>query len=126
MQSWGAFLPTFSGENQQDPIAWLRDYNAASEANGWNNVQKLQVVPAYLRPTAAECFNGNVNNFEDRFLRRFLTVAMIEAWTIELEQRVQGSDETVEHCVSVLQKLFTRVEGYNEAQKTQKFISGLT
>ncbi|PKY12666.1 hypothetical protein RhiirB3_510313 [Rhizophagus irregularis] len=28
-QSWGAFLPTFSGENQQDPVAWLRDYNAA-------------------------------------------------------------------------------------------------
>jgi hypothetical protein len=70
--------------------------------------------------------NENVNNFEDRFLRWFWTAAMIEAWTIELEQRVQGSDETVEHYVSVLQKLFTRVGGYNEAQKTRKFISGLT
>ncbi|PKY46822.1 hypothetical protein RhiirA4_461804 [Rhizophagus irregularis] len=46
--------------------------------------------------------------------------------TIELKQRVQGSDETVEQYVSVLQKLFTRVRRYNKAQKTQKFISGLT
>ncbi|PKY53843.1 hypothetical protein RhiirA4_332717, partial [Rhizophagus irregularis] len=38
----------------------------------------------------------------------------------------QGPDETVEHYVSVLQKLFTRVGGYNEAQKTWKFISELT
>ncbi|CAB4466553.1 unnamed protein product [Rhizophagus irregularis] len=143
-QSWGAFLQTFSGENQQDPVAWLRDYNAAAEANGWNNVRKLQVVPAYLRSTAAEWYqslrqdnpgfittwvaglNGNANNFEDRFLRRFRTAAMIEAWTIELEQRVQGPNETVEQYVTVLQKLFTRVEGYNEAQRTRKFISGLT
>ncbi|PKK66787.1 hypothetical protein RhiirC2_784341 [Rhizophagus irregularis] len=50
------------GENQQDPIAWLRDYNAASEANGWNNVQKLQVVPAYLRPTAAEWYQSLKQN----------------------------------------------------------------
>lgn len=140
-QSWGAFLPTFSGEDQQDPITWLRDYNAAAGANGWNDVRKLQVVPAYLRSTAAEWYqslnpglittwtagiNGNVNNFEDRFLRRFRTAAMIEAWTIKLEQRVQGPNEKVEQYVSDLQKLFTRVGGYNEGQKTRKFISGLT
>ncbi|CAB4402209.1 unnamed protein product [Rhizophagus irregularis] len=57
-QSWGAFLPTFSGENQQDSVTWLRDYNAASVANGWNNVQKLKVVPAYLRSTAAEWYQS--------------------------------------------------------------------
>jgi hypothetical protein len=51
---------------------------------------------------------------------------MIEAWTIELEQRVQGPNETVEQYVTVLQKLFTRVGGYGEAQKTRKFISELT
>ncbi|RGB31058.1 hypothetical protein C1646_764521, partial [Rhizophagus diaphanus] len=112
-QNWGAFLPTFSGENQQDPVAWLRDYNAAAEANGWND----QDNPGFITTWVAG-YNGNVNNFEDRFLRRFRTAAMIEAWTIELEQRVQGSDETVEHYVSVLQKLFTRVGGYNEGQKT--------
>ena len=51
---------------------------------------------------------------------------MIEAWTIELEQRVQGPDETIEHYVSALQRLFTRVGGYDEVRKTRKFISGLT
>ncbi|CAB5386613.1 unnamed protein product [Rhizophagus irregularis] len=76
-QSWGAFLPTFSGEDHQDPIAWLRDYNAATEANGWNDVWKLQVVPVYLWSTAAEWYQSS------------------------------------------------KVGGYNEAQKTQKFISGL-
>ncbi|CAB4398831.1 unnamed protein product [Rhizophagus irregularis] len=79
-------VPQNNGGNQNnninnDPVAWLRDYNAAAEANGWNNVQKLQVVPAYLRSTAAEWYqslrqdnpgfittwvaglNGNANNF---------------------------------------------------------------
>src|SRR6266496_6390362 len=51
---------------------------------------------------------------------------MIESWTIELEQRIQGSDESVERYVSALQKLFTRVGGYDEIRKTRKFISGLT
>ncbi|CAB5182257.1 hypothetical protein RhiirA5_417163 [Rhizophagus irregularis] len=84
-QSWGAFLPTFSGENQQDPVAWLRDYNAVSEANGWNNVQKLQVLPAYLRSTAAEWYQslkqdnpGFVTTLGCKVLMEMLTILRID------------------------------------------------
>ncbi|PKY51445.1 hypothetical protein RhiirA4_468494 [Rhizophagus irregularis] len=118
---WPSLLPVYptifkstkpaesaNGENQQDSVTWLRDYNAASVANGWNNVQKLKVVPAYLRSTAAEWYQSLKQD----------NLGFVTTWVAE--QRVQGSDETVEHYVSVLQKLFTRVEGYNKAQKTQK------
>jgi hypothetical protein len=42
-----AQVPTFYGGNQ-DPIAWLNEFNLASAANEWNNARKLQIVPAYL------------------------------------------------------------------------------
>jgi hypothetical protein len=59
-----AQIPTFQGGNQ-DPVAWLRDFNLASEANGWNAVRKLQVVPAYLKGSVATWYQiaNNANNF---------------------------------------------------------------
>ena len=43
-----AQIPTFYGGNQ-DPIAWLNEFNLACAANGWNNARKIQIVPAYLK-----------------------------------------------------------------------------
>ncbi|PKC02897.1 hypothetical protein RhiirA5_452867, partial [Rhizophagus irregularis] len=56
-----AQVPTFYGGNQ-DPIAWLNEFNLACAANGWNNVRKLQVVPAYLKGAAAVWYQTVVGN----------------------------------------------------------------
>ncbi|RGB27034.1 hypothetical protein C1646_769632 [Rhizophagus diaphanus] len=46
----------------QDPIAWLNKFNLACAANGWNNAQKLQVIPAYLKGAAAVWYQTVVGN----------------------------------------------------------------
>ncbi|CAB4492435.1 unnamed protein product [Rhizophagus irregularis] len=84
-----AQVPTFNGGNQ-DPITWLNEFNATATANRWNDAQKLQVVPAYLKGPAAVWYQAavlapinawaaaaNVNNFEHAFLTRFRTAAML-------------------------------------------------
>ena len=62
--SQAAQLPSFHGGNQ-DPVAWLRDFNIASNANGWNAARKLQVVPAYLKGSVATWYQitHNAANF---------------------------------------------------------------
>ncbi|PKC00583.1 hypothetical protein RhiirA5_427964 [Rhizophagus irregularis] len=52
--------PTIS--KSTEPAESAEDYNAATEANGWNDVWKLQVVPAYLRFTAADCNSNRSSN----------------------------------------------------------------
>ncbi|CAG8777458.1 4648_t:CDS:1, partial [Rhizophagus irregularis] len=52
---------TFYGRNQ-DTITWLNEFNNACAANGWNAARKLQVMPAYLKGTAAVWWQTVVNN----------------------------------------------------------------
>ena len=47
-----AELPSFYGGNQ-DPVAWIEDFTRAYNANGINDVRKLEVVSAYLRSSAS-------------------------------------------------------------------------
>jgi hypothetical protein len=81
-----AQIPAFQGENQ-DPVAWLRDFNLASNANGWNAARKLQVVPAYLKGSVATWYQitnnavnftawdgaNNATDFSFTFLQRYRT-----------------------------------------------------
>ncbi|PKY59155.1 hypothetical protein RhiirA4_481664, partial [Rhizophagus irregularis] len=76
-----AQILTFYGGNQ-DPIAWLNEFNLSCAANGWNNARKLQIVPAYLKGMAAVWYQtvagnpinvwdgaANNNTFEHVFIR---------------------------------------------------------
>jgi hypothetical protein len=136
-----ATIPTFYG-GDQDPIAWLNEFNLACAANGWNEERKLQIAPSYLKSDAAVWHqslapaaianwnNGgnadNVNNFEDQFLQQFWTDVVIDTWITKLEQRVQKPDESVNQYASDIQKLFQRVgKNYTDFYKTRKFVSGL-
>ncbi|EXX66326.1 hypothetical protein RirG_124890 [Rhizophagus irregularis DAOM 197198w] len=87
-------VPTFYGRNQ-DPITWLNEFNNACAANGWNAARKLQVVPAYLKGTAAVWWQTVVNNpinawggvannntFEHVFKQQFRTPALVEMYNI--------------------------------------------
>ncbi|CAB5391489.1 unnamed protein product [Rhizophagus irregularis] len=136
-----AQVPTFYGGNQ-DPIAWLNEFNLACAANGWNNVRKLQVVPAYLKGAAAVWYQtvvgnpinawdgaANNNTFEHVFKQRFRTPALVELWSTELDQRQQQPGESVDQYASSVQELYQRINdgafAYPDNIQARKFISGL-
>ncbi|PKY32349.1 hypothetical protein RhiirB3_450473 [Rhizophagus irregularis] len=85
-----AQILTFYGGNQ-DPIAWLNEFNLSCVANGWNNARKLQIVLAYLKGAAAVWYQtvagnpinawdgaANNNTFEHVFKQHFRTPALVE------------------------------------------------
>ncbi|GES72728.1 1-phosphatidylinositol 3-phosphate 5-kinase-like [Rhizophagus clarus] len=142
-----AELPYFYGGNQ-DPIAWLKDFTRACNANGIANNQKLEVVPAYLKSAASTWWNanqalpnndpnkvtawtGNNNNtdFIQNFPTAFRTQTLVKIWTTELEQRRQQPGEDVNTYAAALQELYRRVETnafvHPEAIKACKFVNGL-
>ena len=86
-------LPTFSGN--EDPVAWLDEFNRAANANNMSDTRKLQIVSAYLRGIAANWYQqaiqvnnnwpadwtGNNNNaFSYVFLTQFKTSTQIISW----------------------------------------------
>ncbi len=137
-----AQIPAFHGGNQ-DPVAWLRDFNLASNANGWGAARKLQVVPAYLKGSVATWYQitnnatnfvawdgaNNATDFSHTFLNRYRTAAMIEMWETELDQRQQQSSESVDEYASAIQDLYQRVNTaafqYPDNVQARKFVSGL-
>ncbi|GET53772.1 hypothetical protein GLOIN_2v1869520 [Rhizophagus irregularis DAOM 181602=DAOM 197198] len=144
MLNWevqAAPVPTFYGGNQ-DPITWLNEFNNACAANGWNAARKLQVVPAYLKGTAAVWWQTVVNNtinawggaannntFEHVFKQQFRTPALVEMWSTELDQRQQQPSETVDQYASAIRELYQRINtpvfAYPDNVQARKFVSGL-
>jgi hypothetical protein len=119
--TYAAQVPTFYGGNQ-DPIAWLNEFNLASAANGWNNARKLQIIPAYLKGAAAVWYQTvvgnpitawagamNNNTFEYVFKQRFHTPALVELWSTELDQWQQQPGESVDQYASAIQELYQRI-----------------
>jgi hypothetical protein len=136
-----AQIPSFYGGNQ-DPIAWLNEFNLACTANGWNAARKVQVVPAYLKGAAATWYQtvignpinawnaaANNNNFEHVFRQRFRTPALVELWSTELDQRQQQPGESVDQYASAIQELYQRINdhvfAYPDAIQARKFVTGL-
>jgi hypothetical protein len=54
-------IAPFHGEND-DPISWIEDFEAAANANGWTSARRLQVVPAYLKGAAAQWLQQRKSN----------------------------------------------------------------
>jgi polyhydroxyalkanoate synthesis regulator phasin len=134
-------IPSFY-EGNQDPITWLNEFNNARAVNGRNAARKLQIVPAYLKGTAAVWWQTVVNNpinawdgaannntFEHVFRQQFRTPALIEMWSTELDQRQQQPNETVDQYASAIQELYQRINtpvfAYPDNVQARKFVSGL-
>jgi hypothetical protein len=81
-----AKVDTFSGNNSEDPIEWLKNFNRAAATNRWTTeVRKLAVAGGFLKGIAAEWYDTNLgtmanhwntgannnNNFEKMFKARF-------------------------------------------------------
>ncbi|CAB4389358.1 unnamed protein product [Rhizophagus irregularis] len=136
-----AQVPMFYGGNQ-DPIAWLNEFNLACAANGWNNARKLQIVPAYLKGAAAVWYQtvignpinawdgaANNNTFEHVFKQRFRMPTLVELWSTELDQCQQQPGESVDQYASSVQELYQRINdgafAYPDNIQAWKFIAGL-
>jgi hypothetical protein len=143
-----ADLPYFYAGNQ-DPLAWIEEFEKACNANGISNDRKIQVVPAYLKGAAATWWttnqalaqnhanrigvwtdaNNNNTNFVVNFPEAFRTQTLIEIWTTELERRRQQPGESIDTYAAALLELYRRVEHggfqYPEGIKARRFVNGL-
>ncbi|PKK59695.1 hypothetical protein RhiirC2_820358 [Rhizophagus irregularis] len=105
-------------------------------ANRWNDAQKLQVVPAYLKGPAAIWYQAavlapinawaaaaNTNNFQHAFLTRFWTAAMVEMWATE-DQTLADAIGRAKGCELTLRS--GKMKLLNYAGQTTSEITELT
>ena len=149
LQKLGARRPTlhikpFRGYSQ-DPGSWIRDYEQAAHAVGWDTDTMLDAVPAYLRDAAHHWFLGLADGqiarwaptdghpernraFKTALMDEFRTPMQERAWQTELDQRTQRKDETVEQYAAAVRSLMRKVDPQNnvpEGIRIQWFLRGL-
>ncbi|KAG9306204.1 hypothetical protein G9A89_016108 [Geosiphon pyriformis] len=54
-------IQTALGDNAQDPIKWLDDFERAATANQYDNEYKFQIVGDYLQDSPATWFSQETN-----------------------------------------------------------------
>lgn len=142
-----ATLPIFKGD-LQDPVSWLEDFERAATANHYSDDDKFQVVGGFLQGSAATWYteataqgaNNQINqwspqnnlqndtSFTTRFIQRFRTHTLLTRWRHELQNRVQGPNETVDEYARSIKKLIKQVETdgvRSESSKIHEFAKGL-
>jgi hypothetical protein len=94
-----------------------------NEAHTW--FQQTQSNAA----TAIQSWNNQANrNFVDAFQVKFCSQGRILQWRSELQNRMQGPGETVDHYAMAIKKLIRRVDpndNWNPSDKIYQFTKGL-
>ncbi|KAG9303272.1 hypothetical protein G9A89_013598 [Geosiphon pyriformis] len=81
-------IQTALGDDAQDLIEWLNDFERAATVNQYDNEYKFQIVGGYLQGSPAIWFlQGTDANAQQRIFR---TPILISKWRMELERRTQG------------------------------------
>ena len=135
-------MPTFAG-GQQDPVEWLEEFDRCAQINGYTNYYKGQVISGYLlneahtwfqqtqanAGNAIQSWNNPANrNFVTAFKRKFCSQGRVLQWRSELQNRMQGPSETVDHYAMAIKRLIKRVdpdENWNSSDKIYQFTKGL-
>ena len=116
-------VSSFRGKVEEDPNEWLREYNNAAKAYGWNDTIKLESVIVYLKGSALDWFedhqeefvcwgepeDGNDKGFEIEFIKRFTTQERRNLWFSQFNNIEQKEDESVETYTSKFRKLVRKV-----------------
>ena len=137
-------IPTF--RDDQDPVTWLQDFTAATDANGMDDARRLAIVSAYLKGSATNWYyttraqNQNqgilhwndINNpqvsFVPLFTNHFRTHSKILTWQYELDNRHQLPGETVDKYAASFRELMRRVDPTNQLPENfqiSSFLKGL-
>jgi hypothetical protein len=117
-------MPPFSGGNQ-DPVEWLEEFDRCAQINGYTDAYKGQVIGGYLLNEAHTWFlrvqtnpatlfqswnNPHNRNFVGGFLQQFRSQGRVLQWRFELQNRMQGPNETVDQYALAIKKLINRVD----------------
>ncbi|KAG9294807.1 hypothetical protein G9A89_008499 [Geosiphon pyriformis] len=133
-------IQTALGDDAQDPIEWLDDFERATTANQYDDKYKFQIVGGYLQRSSATWFSqktdanaqqrivrwtpanvGEINtSFTTQFEAKFRTPILISKWHMELERRIQGSGEVVTKYAKAIRKLIKCVDFWRNWTEEQK------
>jgi len=119
-------VKSFKGYSQ-DPGAWLREYQQAALASGWDVNTMLEAAPAYLKDAASHWYQslsqGQILRwdvtvlhpqrnaaFKTALVDQFRMAAQERQWQAELDRRTQKKEESVEQYASSLQSLIKKVD----------------
>ena len=117
-----SILP-FRGKVKKDPNEWLREYNNAAKASGWNITIKLKLVIAYLKGNTLDWFEDHQDEiviwkeieeddqkaFETEFIKKYTTQERRNLWFNQFNNLEQKEDESVETYTSKFKKLKKKV-----------------
>jgi len=137
-------IKSFKGYSQ-DPGAWLREYQQASLASGWDDNTMLEAAPAYLKDAASHWYQslpqGQIVRwdvtalqpqrnaaFKTALVDQFRTAAQERQWQAELDRRTQRKEESVEQYASSIQSMIRKVDPNGvipEGIRIQWFLRGL-
>jgi hypothetical protein len=126
----------------QDPAEWLHEFERAARAQGMNEESMFDVVGSYLLGDAALWFDtANLQGwrsqdgviainqaFRSAFVDRYRTRGNILQWHLELDQRSQQAEESVEQYARAIQRLLRRVDpnqDMTEGTRIHTFLRGL-
>lgn len=129
---------------EQDPNEWIQNFERSTLAHGLEKDESVQLVSAYLKGEAASWYHEHSTEFarwdvstthperqrafRTAFLDRFRTKSRLLQWQLELDQRKQQPEETVEQYARVIQRLLRNVDPdhrMSESLRIHTFTRGL-
>jgi len=110
-------IQTFSGEDDEDAMDWVRQFTIAAEANNWNPNRYTKIAGGYLQGAAADWyeeaqpsgtgvweFEGE-DSFSHTLVKHFFTPERQDKWFYELTNIKQKPTEKVDIYTSRFRRL---------------------
>jgi hypothetical protein len=120
-------VPTFHGQDNEDPYEWLQLFESAFAANGWPDNRKLALASGFLRDAARDWWvtnqgqaqnnthinvyydnNAQARSFDIQLKAYFVTQIKRDRWLKELQSIKQGETELVEDYSRRFRKLMRK------------------
>lgn len=124
--------PAFMGRQEEDPSQWIRRFDLLRRANRWDDETAITVVGSYMEGLAADWFFQDEDRvdelwvkFEQEFRARFVSPASEETWWDELENRRQGSTESVDEVAGAILKLLVKLRITDERLRVRYLLKAL-
>ncbi|OMJ29252.1 hypothetical protein AYI69_g1252 [Smittium culicis] len=121
----------FVDDGEIEPSAWLRRYELFSRKNGWNEIDKVDLMEIYLSDKALNWFERQKSEFrtwpilKEKFMDKFEGQEMeLRAWK-NLQNLRQEEEEEVEELVAKLEKLFKKAKVMDETVRFRCLLSSI-
>jgi hypothetical protein len=126
----------FNGSPDDDVTRYIEKFDRIAEANGWNEQDKLQVLPCYLGGAAADRYNlfdktppDGVSRWQhttDKLKQAFKKPGEIDLFDVQLRNRLQGAGEPVQSYYFAVLNLCQKVNPQMTLrEKVKHLLTGL-